>query len=395
MSWIGMIIRARPKYITESMFTSKRIENTDNSKKHLYFSSGRAGLKFLLSQLSSFFDKKINVLIQDFNCHVVAQSVLESNCKLFLGDVSLKHFSINFDTLKKNVDKIDVLILTHYQGIPNYDYLNIIDLCRLNNIFVIEDMAQTFGSKIDNIAVGTLGIASLESYAFDKPFSVLRGGRLSFNEINNDMFELIMQSYSKLEYEADSVANQDLAVLSYIYKYSSSKHYHNGINFSSIISLLKKLHIKDDTISKVTEPFYMKYLNSIYSFFDKENEITIKRMNMEKIKFITAQREKYDYSRGVIDDIERMSRSYNLEPISCSRCEINWNRFSILDKNERLKSVLNKKGIEASNYNWPKTIEQFLKKNSNFTILDSLKNSKYVSENILNIPIWEDKLFSA
>ena len=77
--------------------------------------------------------------------------------------------------------KVNVLLLTHYQGIPNEDYEKIINFCRIRNVYVIEDMSQSYKSSINGIEIGTKGDVVLYSYAFDKPFTSMFCGSLKFN----------------------------------------------------------------------------------------------------------------------------------------------------------------------------------------------------------------------
>ena len=170
-----MIIRARPKYLKESFFNFNYLSNKVNIGNELFFNSGRSALKFVLEEYARYRDKKLVVGVQAFNCVAVAEGVLQSNSQMMLIDIGLEDFSIRLDTIRKISTKIDVLILTHYQGIINIEYKKIAEFCKENNILLIDDLAQTKGSMIKDIEVGMLSNVSINSFAFDKPIVVMNG----------------------------------------------------------------------------------------------------------------------------------------------------------------------------------------------------------------------------
>ena len=121
-----MTIRARPKYL-EKIKDFNNINNYKIKENEFFFNSGRAALKFYLTYLSTQKKKKLFVAMQSFNCNVVADAALEAGCEIYLLDIKLSDFSISLESIKKVAKYIDVLLLTHYQGIPNLDYLEIIE----------------------------------------------------------------------------------------------------------------------------------------------------------------------------------------------------------------------------------------------------------------------------
>lgn len=98
-----MIIRARSKsYQPYTDYTLvEKDEQIRKKNDHLYFISGRATLKFTLQCFSQFYEVKANILMQPFNCSVVADAATEAKTGIILCDIDLNFFSISFSTLQK------------------------------------------------------------------------------------------------------------------------------------------------------------------------------------------------------------------------------------------------------------------------------------------------------
>ncbi len=209
-----MIIRARPKFL-------EGIDICDIGKNKimsdmLYFNSGRAALKFYLQYLNSKENKKIKIAMQAFNCSVVLDAAIESDCEIFLLDIKLNDFSVSLDDVNKlfKQKEINVLLLTHYQGIPNTEYKEIIDVCKINGVIVIEDLSHGWFSKINGYKIGTLGDVCIYSYSFDKPFTSLYGGALRTKKYDVCLHE----NYKQIGTETNEEAMLDIKILFFLYE---------------------------------------------------------------------------------------------------------------------------------------------------------------------------------
>ena len=131
-----MKCRAMPKYLLSKDIINKELSFNKN-KKELYFNSGRSALAFLLKNLNL-----KNIALQPFNCKAVLEAINTANYKPLFLDIKLTDFSIDLKELINCKTRIDVLLITHYQGIPNIQYKEIINYCKEKNIIVIDDMAQ-------------------------------------------------------------------------------------------------------------------------------------------------------------------------------------------------------------------------------------------------------------
>jgi dTDP-4-amino-4,6-dideoxygalactose transaminase len=109
-------------------------------------------------------------------------------------DVEYDTCLISPSILKKAlIDNPDVkaMILVHYGGqapvmtTPGGE--GILDICRINNIILIEDAAHAFPSKSNGRFVGTFGDATCFSFYANKPITTGEGGMFITN--NEDIYE--------------------------------------------------------------------------------------------------------------------------------------------------------------------------------------------------------------
>ena len=178
-----------------------------------------------------------------------------------------------------NQEKIDVLLLTHYQGIPNQDYQEIIAFCKEKKVLVIDDISQTYGSSLNGIEVGSQGYAALYSYAFDKPFTCMFGGSFKFNTNVKKSFN---NFFSELPEESNKEAKHHLDILSFLWKYTNSDFYKNGVENYKAISFLKGIGLSNNFI-------YFFLFKNLLSFLISKTLLLINNFINKKIKIKTAQ----------------------------------------------------------------------------------------------------------
>jgi dTDP-4-amino-4,6-dideoxygalactose transaminase len=103
-------------------------------------------------------------------------------------------------------------------------------------------------------------------------------------------------------------------------------------------------------------------------------------------------------SKLIIDIInnKKLNATYPKIP---SNIDVAYNRFPILSKsiteNKKLLMLLKNKNIEAGNYNWQSTIWDYLKF---YNLIDyksdDFPNSNFAKKNIINLPIWSNKIWN-
>jgi dTDP-4-amino-4,6-dideoxygalactose transaminase len=156
--------------------------NLTNIKNSIPLSRGRLGLYFAIKNFVS--KDKNKVLMNSFTIFdVINMVVCGGGIPVFCDSQSKSTPHITLDDIKKNADsKTAVVVITHYHNV-NPDIEDISQWCRENNIKLIEDCAISFGSFINNKAVGSFGDASYFSFGLFKFVSTYFGGAVWFKDL--------------------------------------------------------------------------------------------------------------------------------------------------------------------------------------------------------------------
>mgnify|MGYP001088130666 CR=1 FL=1 len=390
-----MIIRARPKYLKKEFF---EYSNVYKEILGYFFNTGRAALRFLLSNLKTFYKlKQPTILIQDFNCQVVLEAALRSEWQPLLIDISDRgDFSISIASIKSLEITPNAILLTHYQGIPNFNYREIAEFCKKNKIILIDDIAQTYMSTIDNVVIGDLSNFSIESYSFDKPITSWKGGKINCINTEDKFKNFLKNQYDSIPQEEDKTAKQDIQYLKKIWSRTKSSdctevemNYMRYRFFLERIPSIKTLNflyeIKALDLYLFLENRMSKLLN-----YGRDIDYTPQKLNNYKIDIIEKQKASYKYDPKEVLALERLLKDSGIDILTYPPdININWNRYSILDPDGTIKKIIYNLNIQALNYNWPKPLSDLYKDNKKVIKLsNSFHNSQYASENIVNIPVW-------
>lgn len=376
------IKRSNPKYLSEELFENAKKDI--HNYKHLnddefYFNRGSAAISFFVTSYANFLKRSIKVCMQSFTCYSVYEALLHENIDILILDVKLQDFSISLEELKKHKD-IDVLLLQHYQGLYNIEYEEICSYCHENNILVVEDLAHFCQYSYKPI----LSDVAIYSYSLDKPITCMYGGYIKFNYINKDFLSFFKLLYGNLKVESPRKSKLDLKLLEFLYKYSNPDTYIANLNQYDILQILLAV-FKEKSVYKMANGLIFNFfilLKKIYLRLapKKENKINIKRINHIKIDFVKAQESIYNAKKPYYINLQNMikDRIEKIYDIKINDCD-EWNRMSFVRENFKIDD------IEASNYNW-----------SSIVVGDKTQkdypNSSYLSKNIVNFPIWTDKI---
>ncbi|MEK7673602.1 MAG: DegT/DnrJ/EryC1/StrS family aminotransferase [Patescibacteria group bacterium] len=209
-----------------------------------FFSSARGALSaFLKFYLAQNFRKK--VLTQGYSCLVVANSIKFAGGIPVFVDIEENSANISNEDLKKNIDKdTGVLIIQNTFGFPA-DYKNILQTAKENNLFVIENLAHSFGAKYDGKYLGNFGDVALLSFGRNKVISSLIGGALVIN--NKRLSEQFKKFYETLPEPSKSWTRKQLihGIISW-----QAKKYYTSIG-KSLMFLLKHLKLSSLEIEPI------------------------------------------------------------------------------------------------------------------------------------------------
>jgi len=152
----------------------EKFKNYLGVKYALSFNSGRSALMAILNSLEM--RKDDEVLLQAFTCNAAVNPIIWSGLKPVFIDCDEKTFNIDIKDLKKKItEKSRVVMVQHTFGLPA-DMDEISEICRLNNLILIEDCAHSLGAECKNKKVGTFGRVAFFSFSRDKIISSVYGG---------------------------------------------------------------------------------------------------------------------------------------------------------------------------------------------------------------------------
>ncbi|MFH1714557.1 MAG: aminotransferase class I/II-fold pyridoxal phosphate-dependent enzyme [Candidatus Nealsonbacteria bacterium] len=149
--------------------------------KHAFsFNSGRSSFLAVLSALE--LDKGSEILLQAFTCNAACNPVIWSGLKPVYVDCSEDTFNIDTEDLKRKITKNSrAVVVQHTFGLPA-DLDEVLDICRENNLILIEDCAHSLGAEYKGRKVGNFGKVSFFSFSRDKVISSVYGGMAATND---------------------------------------------------------------------------------------------------------------------------------------------------------------------------------------------------------------------
>ena len=143
------------------------IEYLDNMtlKKWQYSASGRASIYHILKDLEI-----ESILVPAYICSTVLEPLKKLNLKPIFYDLDLEDLNPSLESIIFLSDKYNVktVLVASMYGNPA-DLVSIENYCKDNNIFLLDDSAQSFGAKLDGKFLGTFGDAGFFSFSPGKP----------------------------------------------------------------------------------------------------------------------------------------------------------------------------------------------------------------------------------
>lgn len=137
--------------------------------------SGTCSLEIILRSLGI---KDSSVVVPTNTFSATAFAVSHSSNKIVFTDCD-EDYNMSPDSLNEALTKdTKAVILVHIGGNISKNIDEIIEICKDNNIPLIEDAAHAHGSSIDNKKAGTLGIASSFSFYPTKVMTSGEGGMI-------------------------------------------------------------------------------------------------------------------------------------------------------------------------------------------------------------------------
>ena len=112
----------------------------------------------------------------------VPNSVVAVGAKPVFADIRADTLSMDPKSLRQNISRNTCgVILTHISGFPNPDLKAIINICKENKFFLIEDATHSIGSTVNGQKTGSFGDAAVFAFTPTKVLTTGEGGILVTN----------------------------------------------------------------------------------------------------------------------------------------------------------------------------------------------------------------------
>ena len=163
------------------------------SDKYFLTNYGRAALFLGLIALKKYNKNRNEVILSSFNCDTVLLAIKKSGLKPVFCDINKEDLNLSIEDLKNKItEKTLCVINSPMFGIAN-DAQLINKIVKFHNAFLIEDLAQSYGTKFNDEYLGNFGDLTVLSFGKAKIISTYNGGALIVN--NNNLLNEIENVY--------------------------------------------------------------------------------------------------------------------------------------------------------------------------------------------------------
>ncbi len=165
--------RVRPSENSEGLTLQTEFAKYLGAKHAYAFNSGRSALMAILDALE--LPKGDQVLLQAFTCNAAVNPIRWAGLMPVFVDCDQNYNLSVVDLKKKITPQTRVVMVQHTFGQPA-DMDEIVEICRRNNLILIEDCAHSLGAEYHGRRIGTFGKAAFFSFGRDKIISCVYGG---------------------------------------------------------------------------------------------------------------------------------------------------------------------------------------------------------------------------
>jgi dTDP-4-amino-4,6-dideoxygalactose transaminase len=162
-------------------------------KHYFSFNAGRSALLAILGCLN--LNEGNEIVVQAFTCTAVVSPIIKAGLEPVYCDIDNNLNLDPNDLIEKITLNTKAVIVQHTFGYPA-QIEKIAQVCKENNLILIEDCAHCLGNKINNRYLGTFGDIAFYSFGRDKVVSAGFGGMVGVNDdtiaqrLNNYMGEI-------------------------------------------------------------------------------------------------------------------------------------------------------------------------------------------------------------
>lgn len=374
-----MLVRARTEVKEKLLLSaiSGDMPHEPKNRDNLFFlNSGSSALSLFLS----LFGKEKRVGVQVFTCSTVVDAICSAgDIPVFL-DINPRYFTTTFDVLEKRLSEIDILLLTHLFGIPNPDYILIKNLCAEMGIVMVDDLCQTFHSKIGDSYLEDLSDNYFYSFFYDKPISCLGGGML---KVASKYEEQISKKYSLLPQYDNRMGRRRLKTLYSMHMLLAPELYSQEFRYGLFWKFLLghwPLNWNYKFLSRIVNGGWMNLMDRFYRRLKINDHQLVRMSEIEMLYVISMMAQYHDNNKIFMDFLIKkdivIPDYLNDDRITCS-CA----------KRAIIKQQLMSSQAQIALYNWPNLA---CERKDDMLFPNALK----VIESHVNIPCWTNEINS-
>lgn len=161
-------------------------------KYSVYLNSGSsANLAMIYALLQSNRLKNNKVIVPAVSWATTVSPVIQLGMEPILCECDKDTLGIDIDYFKKLIKehKPSVLLLVHVLAFPN-KMKELLELCKENDIILLEDSCESIGSEYDGVKTGNFGLMSSFSLYFGHHISTIEGGFVCTDDF--DMYRILL-----------------------------------------------------------------------------------------------------------------------------------------------------------------------------------------------------------
>ena len=316
----------------------KLLANYVGSDYCLAFNSGTSALHASLLALGT--KSGDEIMVPSFTFIATANAAIMVNAIPKFVDIEDETYGLNPSDVECSITKkCKAIIPVHYAGLP-CKIEEIADIAKRKKMFLIEDAAESLGSKINNKMIGTFGDLAIFSFAGNKVLTTGEGGCITTN--SKQFYEKLklIRSHGRLERQNyfSSMEKSEYVTIGYNWRMSS-------MTAALAISQLKKL----------------------------EKLIQLRRRNAE---YLSSRLRKFKQIRVPFEP-EGHRHVYQLYSIRLQNSKLR----------DKLMHFLTTKGIMSKVFFYPVHLTSFYKK-MRYSKKKELRTTQIVSNQILTLPMY-------
>jgi perosamine synthetase len=322
----------------ETAQLEQKIAKYVGARYALAFNSGTSALHATLMahQISSG-----EVIVPSFTFISTANSVLLANAKPIFAEIEAESYGLDSEDVKEKItEKTKAIMPVHYGGAPCKEIKALQEIAEDHKLLLIEDAAESLGSRINKKMVGTFGQSAIFSFCQNKIITAGEGG-LTVTDSKQVYEKLkLIRSHGRFENKDDyfsTTSEFDYLQLGYNFRMSSISAALVLSQFQKIDKIIKMRREKAtyydkklSTIKTIKPPIYPKNHYHVYQMYTIQLHDGMSRDTLQKnltkvgimtkvyfspVHLTTFYKEKFNCQKGDLPITEELSKKVLTLPL--------------------------------------------------------------------------------